>query len=79
MRGVGPFTPREKTFMIIMSSVIVVAAVVSLIIQIISGGDGWWLETVLVIAAGIWGIFIIRRSPTIDKRPGFGLFRNRRH
>jgi hypothetical protein len=78
MRGVGPFTPREKLFMIITSSVIVVGATVSLITQIISGGDGWWLETALVIPAGIWFIFIIRRSPTIDKRPGFGLFRHRR-
>jgi hypothetical protein len=76
MRRFGPFTPREKLFMIIMASVLMVGALISLITQIISG-DGWWLESALAIPAGIWFIFIIRRSPTIDKRPGFGLFRNR--
>jgi hypothetical protein len=77
MRRFGPFTPREKLFMIIMASGLMVGASISMIVQIISG-DGWWLESALAIPAGIWFIFIIRRSPTIDKRPGFGLFRNRR-
>jgi nicotinamide riboside transporter PnuC len=63
MRGVGPFSPAQKTFMTIGTSILAVVAVIQLIVQLSSGSSDWPFHALTVLAAAAM-IVMVRRTAT---------------
>jgi hypothetical protein len=66
MRGIGPFSPRQKMIITIGSAVLTVAFAISLITQLTSGSEDWPFSAIGV-AAGPLIILMVRRAPTIGE------------